>query len=144
MSSASSDDYIYTGKGTSSFAGFTTDADTVYIRKQGNDNEYTLLQGSFLKEGNVSKVNITQKVDLFTLKQEGNITKFKIKGENSADIRMEQTLANSVMRDGIAYTNWVMENNSTTLKISTTLSEHYFEISSENQLTINLHIQPDG
>ncbi len=38
VSSASSDDYIYTGKGTSSFAGFTTDADTVYIRKQGNVN----------------------------------------------------------------------------------------------------------
>jgi hypothetical protein len=70
VSSASSDDYIYTGKGISSFAGFITDADTVFIRKQGNVNEYTLVQGSFLREGNVNKVNITQSVDLLTLKQE--------------------------------------------------------------------------
>ncbi|RPI35577.1 MAG: hypothetical protein EHM53_13760, partial [Methanoregulaceae archaeon] len=35
VSSAASDDFIYTGKGTSSFAGFSTDADTVFIRNAG-------------------------------------------------------------------------------------------------------------
>ena len=135
--SASSDDYIYTGKGTSSFAGFTTDADTVYIRKQNGKTEYTLLNGSFLKEGNSTRVNMTQTVNFFTLKNEGNVTKFSVKGPSSADIRLYETKPNSVLRDGIVYTNWVMENNSTTLKITTTLSEHMFEISSENRLSID-------
>jgi hypothetical protein len=136
VSTPSYDDYIYTGTGTSSFAGFSTDADTVFIRKQGSNYEYTLLHGSFLKEGDVSKVNVTRKIDLLTLKQEGKVIKFKVKGEDGADIRMEQTPATNVIRDGSPYAQWTMENT-TTLKITTTLSEHDFEVSSKDLLTIN-------
>ena len=136
VNSLSSEDTIYTGDGISSFGGYTTDAETVYIRKLGNDMEYTLIRGTFLSEGNISRINITRKVDLLTLKQEGKIIKFRISGQNSADIRMEQTVADSVVRDGAAYSNWIMEDKSTTLKISTTLSEHDFVVSTGNYLSI--------
>ena len=122
------DDYIYTGKGISSFGPYTTDANTVYIRKSGSDNEFTLMDGSYLKKDNTTVVSISTKVDYFTLKQDGNVTKFSINGESSADITLPDTMATRVLRDGTAYPNWVMDVN--TLKISTTLSEHDFEVSS--------------
>jgi hypothetical protein len=137
VSSAASDDYIYTGKGTSSFAGFSTDADTVFIRNAGNTPEFTIIGGSYLKKDNSAIVSISNKVDYFTLKQEGNRIKFSIKGESSANILLNNTVATSVLRDGVVYTDWVLDQNTQTLKISTTLSEHDFEISSEDRLSVN-------
>jgi len=81
VSSASSDDYIYTGKGTSSFAGFTTDADTVYIRMQGNDMQCTLIDGSFLNYQNNPWVSLTKKADSITINRENGSTDYRIRGE---------------------------------------------------------------
>ncbi len=81
MSSASAEDYIYTGKGTSSFAGFTTDADTVYIRMQGNDMQCTLIEGSFLNYQNNPWVSLTKKADSITINRENGSTDYRIQGE---------------------------------------------------------------
>ncbi|RPI35578.1 MAG: tandem-95 repeat protein, partial [Methanoregulaceae archaeon] len=80
---------------------------------------------------------MSKKVDYISLKQEGNRIKFSIKGESSANILLNNTVATSVLRDGIVYTDWVLDQNTQTLKISTTLNEHEFEISSEDRLSIN-------
>jgi PKD repeat protein len=92
--------------------------------------EFTILGGSFLEEGNLSYVNISKKVDAFTLKNEGNMTKFWVNGQSSADIRLK-IKPTTVRRDGAVYADWLMEDTST-LKISTGLSEHMFELSSMN------------
>ena len=34
----------------------------------------------------------------------------------------------SIKRDGIPYSNWILQNNNTVLKISTSLNDHAFEI----------------
>ncbi len=132
-----SDDYIYTGKGISSFATFTTDADTVFIRKTGQTSEFTLLNGSYLKDGSANLVTLSKKVTYFTLKQEGKSIKFKINGLSSADIKLENIHPLTIKRDGTTYTSWVMQNNSTVLKISTDLNEHEFEISTTGISSIN-------
>ena len=137
VSSASSDDYIYTGKGVSSFAGFTTDADTVFFRKSGNNNEFTIINGSYLKRDNSTLVSVSNKINYLSLNQNGSIIKFSVKGESSADITLTNTVATSVLRDGVIYTNWVMDKKISTVIISTTLSEHLFEISSQNHLSID-------
>jgi hypothetical protein len=81
VSSASSDDYIYTGKGTSSFAGFTTDADTVYIRQRGDDVQVTLLGGSYLKYQNDPWITLSKKADSITANREKGSTDYRIQGE---------------------------------------------------------------
>jgi len=81
VSSASSVDYIYTGKGTSSFAGFTTDADTVFVRKQGSNIEYTLLQGSLLMDQNDPWVIMTKRADAITANRVNGSIDYRIQGE---------------------------------------------------------------
>jgi PKD repeat protein len=125
--SSRADDYIYTGKGNSSFAGFTTDADTVFIRKGGQVTEFTLLNGSSLKEGGNNLVVVSKKLDYFTLKQEGATIKFKVRGQNTGDINLYNINPDSITRDGIPYSNWIMQ--STVLKISTDFNDREFEIS---------------
>ena len=85
VSSAASVDYIYTGKGTSSFAGFTTDADTVFIRIQHDITEITLLGGSYLGYQNEHWVNLSNKTDYLTIKIDGNLTDYRI--SKNQDVR---------------------------------------------------------
>ena len=81
VSSASSDDYIYTGKGTSSFSGFTTNADTIHIRQQGDDVQFTLLGGSYLKYQNDYWVILTKRADAITANREKGSIDYRIQGE---------------------------------------------------------------
>ena len=82
VSSASYDDYIYTGKGTSSFAGFTTDADTVFIRQLRDNEQVTLLGGSYLKYQNNPWVILSKKTDFFTIDRENGVTDYRLLGES--------------------------------------------------------------
>ena len=79
--SPSSEDYIYTGKGISSFAGFTTDADIVYIRKRGEDAQVTLLGGSVLKYQNDSWITLSKIAASITIYRENGSTDYRIRGE---------------------------------------------------------------
>jgi hypothetical protein len=81
VSSASSDDYIYTGKGTSSFAGFTTDADTAYIRQDGDNVQVTLLGGSYLKYQNDPWVMLSKKAVSITANKEKDTIDYRIQGD---------------------------------------------------------------
>jgi hypothetical protein len=137
VNSSLANDFIYTGTGTSTFATFSTDADSVFIRKQGKNAEFTLLGGSYIKDAGNNLVNISRKSDLFTLKDDGKSIKFKIKGQSSADIRLYGIYATSVLRDGVSYTNWAMEPNSGALRITTDTGEHDFEIFSTARLSID-------
>ena len=83
--SSVSDDYIYTGKGTSSFAGFTTDADTAFIRQKGEIEEVTLLGGSFLKYQDTPWINMSKRADYVTVKKEGNTLDYRI--QSGMDLR---------------------------------------------------------
>jgi hypothetical protein len=82
VSSASSTDYIYTGKGTSAFAGFSTDADTAFIRRDGANMQVTLLGGSYLKYQNESWIILSKKADLVTANSVSGSTGYRIQGES--------------------------------------------------------------
>jgi hypothetical protein len=74
-------DYIYTGKDTSSFAGFSTDADTAFIRFEGNVIEITLLSGSYLDYQNEQWVSLSKKADYIIIKNENGSIDYTIQGE---------------------------------------------------------------
>jgi hypothetical protein len=75
------DDYIYTGKGNSSFAGFSTDADTAFIRQKGDTKEITLLAGSYLDYQNERWVGLTKMADYVTVKKENVSIDYSIQGD---------------------------------------------------------------
>ncbi len=81
VSSASSDDYIYTGKGTSSFAGFSTDADTAFIRQGADNAEVTLLGGSYLKYQNNPWITLSKKTDSVSANKGNASLDYRIQGE---------------------------------------------------------------
>jgi hypothetical protein len=57
-SDGNSTDTIYTGQGNSTFNGFTTDADTVFIRKNSTSVEYAMIvNGSSLTSGAISIIS---------------------------------------------------------------------------------------
>jgi hypothetical protein len=118
VSSASGDDFIYTGKGISSFAGFSTDADTVYVRTKDGRNEFTLLNGTYLKKSDTTLVSVSSRVNYLTVKPSGTTVEFSIKCKTSAKITLNNMVAARVMRDGAVYTDWTVNQVSKTLSIS--------------------------
>lgn len=128
VKSSKSEDYIYSGKGRSSFASISTDADTLYLRKATYPSEYTMLNGSYINYSGMPLVGLSKKVDYFTLKEEQNKTTFKIKGSGTAQITLYQVdnASYEIIRDGTTYYNWSMNNAK--MIILTSLSDHDFEV----------------
>ncbi len=85
--SSAADDYIYTGKGNSTFAGFTTDADTAFVRQRGAAVEITLLAGSYLDYQNERWVGLSEKADYVTVKKENGSIDYRIQADT--DLRGE-------------------------------------------------------
>jgi hypothetical protein len=78
VSSATADDYIYTGTGNSTFDRFTTDAKEVFIRIHRDKTEVTLLDGSYLEYQNERWVNLSKRTDYLTIWTDGNSTEYRI------------------------------------------------------------------
>ncbi len=87
MHSSAADDYICTGTGTSTFAGFTTDADTAFVRQRGDVVEITLLAGSYLDYQNEHWVGLSKKADYVTMKKENGSIDYRIQADT--DLREE-------------------------------------------------------
>jgi len=71
------DDYIYTGKGVSSFTGFTTDADTAFIRKTGTVEGITIIEGSYRDDRTDRLISLSERSDFFTLVKTGTSTEYR-------------------------------------------------------------------
>jgi hypothetical protein len=148
VSSSSYEDYIYTGRGVSSFGPISTNAETLYLRKTTNPSEYTLLNGSYINFSDTPLISLSKNADYLTLKKEENNITFKIKGTGTVNVTLNQINPGifQVKRNGIIYTNWELTGNK--MKITTDLGEHgehEFEIKmigqreQEIKFTYNLH-----
>lgn len=133
VTSSAYEDYIYSGKGISTFASLSTDADTLYLRKTARPSEYTLLNGSYMNYSGVPMITLSRKADYFTLKDEQNKTTFRIKGSGAISITLHQKNSKAtyqVKKDGNLYNNWLM--NADKIIISTDPGEHEFEVISNS------------
>jgi hypothetical protein len=81
------DDYIYTGTGNSTFAGFSTDSDTAFIRQRGAAVEITLLSGSHFDYQNERWVDLSKKADYVTVKKDNGTIDYRIQAD--PDLRGE-------------------------------------------------------
>jgi len=87
VQSTGSTDYIYTGTGDSSFAGYSTDADTAFIRNTGSSTEVTLLNGSRIDYQGKPLVTLTKKAYSVSVKKDGDGVKYSVSGDE--DLRGE-------------------------------------------------------
>jgi hypothetical protein len=83
--SSHSDDIIYAGYGNSKFNNYSTDAEIVFIRQNGDSSEITLLDGTFLNYETSPLISVSEKADYVTVMKKGNIIDYKIQGD--PDIR---------------------------------------------------------
>jgi len=81
------DDIIYTGSGISSFDQFSTNADVAFIRRQGENTEVTIIDGSFLKYQGVDWINLSKKADFVTVKKNGESLDYRVQAD--PDLRGE-------------------------------------------------------
>ena len=122
------EDYAYTGKGLSSFGPYTTDADTVYVRVAGSPIEYTLINGTFIDNGNKLLISTTKSVDYLSLKKDGSKVTFDVSCNNATGIDLYGTSsgAKEVKMDGSPYSDW--KNNGASMIITAEPGEHTYEV----------------
>ncbi|RJS83781.1 hypothetical protein CW713_03525, partial [Methanophagales archaeon] len=138
VTSSAYEDFIYTGKGESSFGDITTDAKTLFLRKTTQPYEYTFTEGSYVSYSGSPLFEVSSKIDYLTLKKTGENITFKIKGTGTVNItlyQMNPSVSYQVKRDGITYSNWVLTDDGRMI-ITTGLSEHTFEIEQTTPDTI--------
>jgi len=138
VTSSDYEDFIYTGKGESSFGDITTDAKTLFLRKTTQPSEYTFTEGSYVSYSGSPLFEVSSKIDYLTLKKTGENITFKIKGTGTVNItlyQMNPSVSYQVKRDGITYSNWVLTDDGRII-ITTDLSEHTFEIEQTTPDTI--------
>jgi hypothetical protein len=129
------EDFIYTGKGESSFEGLTTDADILHFRKSDTQpTTLTLLRGSYVDVEGARKIDVSKQVDYLTVKYDGDSRTVNVKGTGT-DVKitlypMNPSITYQVKKDGLTYTNLERTDNNTKMVITTDLSEHTFEIES--------------
>jgi hypothetical protein len=129
VASSGYEDYIYTGKGSSSFASFSTDADVAFARVAGQPTDYTILGGSRLDYAGNPLVSASKALDSLTVEKSGDNINFEVSGSGTATVTISQLNPGAnyyVKRDGMVYSNW--QRNGAQISITTDLSAHEFEV----------------
>jgi hypothetical protein len=124
-------DIIYTGAGTSTIGSFVTDAETMFVRfRDGQPEEYTLLNGKLISYHDTPLVELTAKADYLTLKKDDTKIMMKMKCDGNAEVTLGQITmppAYSVTMDGAPYDSWEIVHGNT-LRINAENGEHQYEI----------------
>jgi len=122
-----SEDIIYSGSGTSSFGGYTTDAETIFIRTDADGTAVTLLDGTVLSKNGVQWISLSENTKAFSMQQQDDEIACSITGSGNGEINIAETgTATKVLRDGTPYDAWAQDGNG--IVITTDLSEHNFVI----------------
>jgi hypothetical protein len=125
VTSSEIDDFIYTGRGSSSFGNFSTDADTLYYRTTPQTS-FTLLNGSYVNYID-PVLSLSLRADYFTLKEDFGEIDFEIKSSGSVDITIYDVgSVSSVTMDGSTHSDWHMSGSD--IVVTSPAGEHYFEL----------------
>ncbi|MFZ0005597.1 MAG: hypothetical protein WAK45_06910 [Methanoregula sp.] len=139
--SSSYDDYIYTGEGVSSFAGFSTDADTVFIRKGGDTEEITLLNGSYLDDQNDRIISLSKNVDILTLSKVGDQIDYRISGNENVGGSLFANTTNTAqsISEGIYTQDNMLESSALASNVESTLGSTLEPITNQEDFISRLY-----
>ena len=105
-------DYAYTGKGMSSFAGITTDADTLYVH--GGSAEFTAINATALSFNDVTAMASNARLDYMTIKQDSSGASAVIKAGSTSSVTIRMSAGTyNVSMDGVAIPSTQSGNNVT-------------------------------
>lgn len=123
-------DYIYTGKGSSTFGAFSTDADILFARDtDGSLDEYTILSGKYVNYNNKPLIDSNTTLGYLTLKQDDNKLTFIVKAGKSTQIKLypvSPLRTAQIKMDGQLYSYKPIDDGGLMIDISS--GEHTFEI----------------
>jgi hypothetical protein len=120
-------DDAYTGIGTSTFAGITTDAETMHRRVNGTATEYTMFNGTTITVNSSLVVNSDQTLYHMSMRKNANIS-MSVNAPSGGIVLINNTVAkmNTVYMDGAAYSGFTSNATSTLLTIAA--GEHTYEL----------------
>jgi hypothetical protein len=143
VASSLNEDYIYNGKGNSSFSGFYTDGDSLFLRKNvsGMVTDFTLIDGTHIIESGEDIIRTSSKVNYMTFTIDEGVRSFKVSGNGSTNINIsgiDPEIIYLVYRDNEIYGNWNKSDDGNSIIINTTLSEHDFVIHPVNSTPLSI------
>lgn len=127
------EDYISVSDGEVITAdALTTDAAVAFSRSISDNLQYFFIRnGTTFHYSGTEKISISSAPDYTLVSYAGNDVTLKIKGSGSSTMTVKDLNSlkvYAVKRDGAAYSNWVMQNGNKDIAITSSLSEHTFEI----------------
>jgi MYXO-CTERM domain-containing protein len=130
------DDYVYSGKGTSSFGPVTTDADTLHLRAAAAPTSLTWLYGKQVAVSGSPLVATSATVDYLSWHRDPNKLSCKVKGGSAFDLRLHGTDPSArvaVAMDGNLFTGFTTETAGTVLVLAVPAGEHLFEVTQDQE-----------
>jgi hypothetical protein len=129
-------DYIYTGSGNSTFNDFTTDADTVFVRKASNITGYVLINGTHLYTGAGTLFESSTRLNYIVYNKTGITVHISISGNGSTTLHFHslKTTPAIVKCNGKTLTrnvDWRMDDSGT-LTLFTMSSNNSFVFEGES------------
>jgi len=110
----------------------TTDAVIAFSRLQSGEVEYFFIRkGTTFSYSGTDRLSISSAPDYAFVSYEGNDIEMKIRGSGTSTITLKNLNPSkkyAVKRDGSTYSNWEMQNSNKDIAITSSLSEHTFEI----------------
>jgi hypothetical protein len=108
-------DYIYTGSGNSTFNGFTTDADTAFIRKTGQITDFTLINGAHLYTGAGTLFESSTRLKYIGYNKTGTAIQVSVSGNGPTNLHFHglMTMPTIVKCNGKTLTrnvDWLWDN----------------------------------
>jgi hypothetical protein len=134
-------DYTYTGTGNSTFDGFTTDADTAFIRETGQARDFTLINGSNLYTGAAPLFESSTRLKYIVYNKTGTSIQVSVSGNGTTNLHFNglKTTPATVKCDGKTLTrnvDWQLDDSGTlTLFVMSSDNSFVFEGVSDDPFT---------
>lgn len=131
-------DYIYEGRGESTFGNYQTDADFALIRENESETpfSFTLRNGTYLVKSGGDVFGSDTRLNYVSTITKENGTRFNVSGTGTATVTFYDIVTPLVVKeDGAAQTegvDWSMDGNN--LTIITSLSEHVIEFTNGEEV----------